>query len=75
MFDNVYLAAPASGESARARGVVQALFDHHLAHPGLLPAGGDPDPVTRVTDYVAGMTDRFALRAYREAFMPREAPL
>jgi dGTPase len=75
MFDNVYLAAPASVESARARGVVQALFDHHLAHPGLLPAGGDPDPVTRVTDYVAGMTDRFALRAYREAFMPREAPL
>ena len=35
----------------------------------------EPDPVTRVTDHVSGMTDRYALRAYREAFLPREGPL
>ena len=42
---------------------------------GLLPPSPEPDPVTRATDFVAGMTDRYALRAYAEAFMPREGPL
>ncbi len=75
MFDHVYLAPPASTESARARGVVQALFGWYAEHPEELPPSQEPDPVRRVTDYVAGMTDRFALRAYRQIFMPREGPL
>jgi dGTPase len=75
MFRTVYLAPPASLEAERARGVVQALFRRYHEHPGLLPPAPEPDPVTRVTDFVAGMTDRYALRVYREAFMPREGPL
>lgn len=75
MFDRVYLAAPAAEEASRARGVVQSLFAWYLEHLELLPPGGDPDPVTRVTDFVSGMTDRYALRAFRHAFMPREGPL
>ncbi|MGD9694804.1 MAG: deoxyguanosinetriphosphate triphosphohydrolase [Thermoleophilia bacterium] len=75
MFQNVYLAPPASLEAARARGVVQALFRHFDAHPELLPPAPEADHVRRVTDFVAGMTDRYALRAYREAFMPSEGPL
>ena len=75
MFEHVYLARPASDEADRARGVVQSLFDWFAVHPEALPPGGDPDPVTRVTDFVAGMTDRYALRAFRDAFMPREGPL
>ena len=54
---------------------MQALFRHFHDHPELLPASPEPDLVTRVTDFVAGMTDRYALRAYGEAFMPREGPL
>lgn len=75
MFQNVYLASPARDESERAQGVVRALFDWYLERPELLPASPEPDPVRRVTDFVAGMTDRYALRRFRSAFEPREGPL
>jgi len=75
MFREVYLGSPASDESARARSVVTALFRTYLDDPSLLPPGGDADPVTRATDFVSGMTDRYALRAYRELFIPHEGPL
>jgi dGTPase len=75
MFQRVYLAPPASVESGRARGVVRALFEWFLAHPEELPPAAESDPVTRVTDFVAGMTDRYALRVYRRTFMPREGPI
>jgi dGTPase len=75
MFAEVYLGSPASDESARARYVVASLFQKYLEDPSLLPPGGDPDPVTRATDFVSGMTDRYALRAYRELFIPHEGPL
>lgn len=75
MFQNVYLASPAHDEAERASGVVRALFDWYAADPGRLPPAPEPDPVRRVTDFVAGMTDRYALRRYREAFEPQEGPL
>jgi dGTPase len=75
MFQNVYLAPPASHEAERARGVVRSLFRWYLEHPAMLPASEEPDPVTRVTDFVSGMTDRYALRTYREIFEPKEGPL
>ena len=75
MFRNVYLAPPAGLEAERAGGVVRALFTRLCERPELLPPSPEPDPVTRATDFVAGMTDRYALRAYAEAFMPREGPL
>ncbi len=75
MFDRVYLAPPNSNEATRARGVVRALFDLHLGEPDRLPPSFEEDLVTRVTDFVAGMTDRYALRVYRDAFLPRDAPI
>ena len=65
MFDRVYLGAEARGEQERAREALSALFAHYVAHPEELPA---PDPcadeLQRVTDYLAGMTDRFCLTTY-----------
>lgn len=75
MFARVYLAPPASVESARARGVVQHLFEWFMANPDELPPAPETDLVRRVTDHVAGMTDRYALREFRLRFMPREGPL
>jgi dGTPase len=75
MFRNLYLAPPASLEAERAGGVVRALFLRLCERPELLPPSPEPDLVDRVADFVAGMTDRYALRAYAEAFMPREGPL
>jgi dGTPase len=52
MFERVYLGEAAGAEHARARATVRRIFDH------LLERG---DSVEDVIDYVAGMTDRFAL--------------
>jgi dGTPase len=52
MFDRVYLGEAAGAEHARARATVHRIFDH------LLERG---DELQDVIDYVAGMTDRFAL--------------
>jgi dGTPase len=65
MFDRVYLGAEARAEQERARLALRALFDHYLEHLDEVPAT-DPEagPVQRVTDYLAGMTDRFCLATY-----------
>jgi dGTPase len=52
MFERVYLGPEAPTEHGRAHAVVKAIFNH------LIERG---EPVQRATDYVAGMTDRFAL--------------
>jgi dGTP triphosphohydrolase len=52
MFERVYLAPHAAAEHRRAATVVRKIFDH------LIDRG---EPVQEATDYVAGMTDRFAL--------------
>ena len=57
MFDRVYLGEAARAEHARAHATVTRIFDH------LIERG---DSVDEVVDYVAGMTDRFAL-SYAES--------
>jgi len=52
MFEHVYLAEPARAEHTRARATIQRIFDHLVARG---------EPVDDVVDYIAGMTDRFAL--------------
>ncbi|HET7745256.1 MAG TPA: HD domain-containing protein [Gaiellaceae bacterium] len=60
MFERVYLGPQVEPEHARAHDAVRRIFDALVDEPERVPAGGD-DFATRVTDYVAGMTDRFAL--------------
>jgi dGTPase len=52
MFENVYLAEAARGEHTRARAAIRRIFDHMVERG---------DRVDDVIDYIAGMTDRFAL--------------
>ncbi len=68
LFEHVYH-NPSSRENEKAGGVVAALFDYYLDHPGER-AKSDPDPITETVDFVAGMTDRYALANYRRLFMP-----
>jgi dGTPase len=74
LFERVYLSDRAKEEEPKSFGVVQALFAHYLAHPEALPdeyhPSGPDELVQRVTDYVAGMTDRFAIGVYEELFVP-----
>jgi dGTPase len=59
-----------SSENQKAARVVTDLFEHYLAHPKERVAS-DPDPLTETIDFVAGMTDRYALATYRRLFLPR----
>jgi dGTPase len=70
MFEHVYLGPTARAEHARIERVLRGLFDWYCSHPAELPAG-DASEADRVTDYLAGMTDRYAIRAWTERFVPR----
>ena len=65
MFERVYLGPQVRPEHERARRVVRAVFDALVEDPARLPPG-EGDLETRITDYLAGMTDRFAL-AYADS--------
>jgi dGTPase len=71
MFERVYLAPFQRRHHQQAVEVIRRLMDHHLEHPEDLPPSfreTDADRVTQAADYVAGMTDRFALRTHERYF-------
>lgn len=74
LFDNVYLSPNAKSEEPKAYNVVRTLFDHYMADPDDLPEDERPttesDLAQAVTDYVSGMTDRFAIRTYERLMIP-----
>ena len=74
MFDRVYLGPTARSEHARVERTMTGLFDHYLAHPEIIPAL-DPsaDAAQRVTDYIAGMTDRFCISRFVDLAIPEQA--
>ena len=70
MFQRIYLGPVQRHHLGQAIEVIRRLMDHHLEHPEELPSSyrdTEADLVTQVADYVAGMTDRFALRHARAA--------
>ena len=70
LFQHVYNNKPGSSENQKAARVVRALFDYFLEYPEERVAS-DPDPITETIDFVAGMTDRYALATYKRLFLPR----
>jgi dGTPase len=71
MFERVYLGSVATREHAKIHLVIGALFRHYCAEPDEIPASIPPgDLATRVTDYLAGMTDRYCIRKFEELSVP-----
>ncbi|MEX2624117.1 MAG: deoxyguanosinetriphosphate triphosphohydrolase [Acidimicrobiia bacterium] len=73
MFDHVYLRPEAEFQKERAIIVINDLMDYFIAHPEEVPESTtvpDAAPVTRAIDFVAGMTDRYALRLHDRLFRP-----
>jgi dGTPase len=74
MFDRVYLGPVARAEHERVHRAMRVLFDHCLEHPDEVPeaepGAGDPQ---RVTDYLAGMTDRYCIAKYTELTIPEDS--
>ncbi len=77
MFERVYLGPAVVAERARIEGVLRALFAHYTTHPELVGLLQEPhhypdsELAQAVTDYLAGMTDRFCIAAYTELEVPR----
>jgi dGTPase len=61
MFERVYLGPAADEQRTTAAETLRRIFDHLLEHPEELPETRPGELHERVTDYVSGMTDRFAL--------------
>jgi dGTPase len=73
MFDRVYQSPEQRGRQEQAIAVIRDLVEHHLAHPEAIPdtyREHAAPVVIQVADYVAGMTDRFALAAHDRVFGP-----
>jgi dGTPase len=73
MFDRVYLGPAARRENDRVKRMLRGLFDHYMDHPREVPeleAGADT--CQRVTDYIAGMTDRYCIAKFTELAIPEE---
>ena len=66
LFQQVYQRPEIAPEVDSARTALRTVCDWYRAHPEALPEEGMPDtePDIAVVDYVAGMTDRFALREF-----------
>jgi len=77
MFREVYLGEKARSEHERVHRTMRGIFDHYATHPELLPESPveEPDGLQRVTDYLAGMTDRFCIAAFKALNVPEESRL
>lgn len=74
MFERVYLGPAAREEHDRVAMVIGTLFRHYADDLSLIPAGVSPDGSTdceRVTDWIAGMTDRFSIRVFEDLAVPQ----
>jgi len=67
MFERVYLRSEVEDQRNRAITIIRDLVDHYIEHHSEIPATyqhGESGAVTQAIDYVAGMTDRFAIREW-----------
>jgi len=74
LFEHVYLRDEARSEQEKAIALVRTLFAYYLDHPDAVPSEyhrAPGDLPTRIADYIAGMTDRYALRTYEQLFLPQ----
>lgn len=80
LFERVYTNAHVKREASRAHGVVTSLFRHYTEHRDALPSEYQDDPrqegiERRAVDYIAGMTDVFAIATFEELFVPKMWPI
>ena len=77
MFERVYFADEQQRQQQRAVTIIRDLMDWHLEHPDEIPASYRQDeasPETQAADYIAGMTDRFALATHHRVVGPTPGP-
>ncbi len=76
LFESVYTNPIAKGEEGKAEELLARLYEFFCKHPEKMPEEQkrwlERDSVERVVcDYIAGMTDRYAVTLYRQIFLPK----
>ena len=76
MFEEVYQNPVAKGEEGKSEAIVRYLYEHFVQDANRLPAEywaiADRDGLpTAVCDYIAGMTDRYAVMVYQDLTIPK----
>jgi dGTPase len=68
----MYLTPSVRNEFLKAQRTLTALFEHVTANPEGFLSATSGEPVERLAiDFIAGMTDRYALNLYERLFVPR----
>ncbi len=76
LFEHVYRNPVAKSEEGKAKDMLMYMFDYYVKNPDKLPdifrrrADTDP-PERRVCDFIAGMTDRYAIEVYSDLCIPK----
>ena len=75
MFEHVYVASEPQREEQKAIGIIEGLYQYYIAHPEAIPGNTNPNPTGEevqllTRDYIAGMSDRYAVAKYTELFVP-----
>ena len=75
MFEAVYRNPKAKSEESKVEGILSALYGYYLADISRLPedyraVAGEEGEERAVCDYIAGMTDQFAVQQYTQLFIP-----
>ena len=76
LFDSVYKNPVAKSEETKVLGIVEGLFKYYLKQPEKMPKEylniAETDGIIRaVTDYIAGMTDHYAITVYSDIYIPK----
>jgi len=75
MYEQVYYNPVAKSEESKVKGIIGGIYEYYVSHSDKLPDDykkiAQRDGLERsVCDYVAGMTDKYALEVYSNIFIP-----
>lgn len=76
MFERVYMNKVAKSEDGKVLNMITFLYEHFCSHPDAIPSEylkyAERDGIgVVVADFIAGMTDRYALGCFNELFVPK----
>lgn len=72
LFKRVYIGSQAKSEETKAKDMLKTLFFYYINNYNELPFEyqGNDEKDVRVCDYIAGMTDRYAINQFTKIFVP-----
>jgi dGTPase len=76
LFENLYLSERAMTQGAKAEALLRVLFGHYLGRADSMPEAFEARAANEgrqraVCDYIAGMSDQYAIRSFEELFIPQ----